>query len=59
MIQLTAPNGVAVMVDPHRIDMMLPNDGTYHTSARTVLIVSGLRQAVRETIEEIDTLIQG
>ncbi len=59
MILLTAPNGAAVEVDPDRITMMLPNDGTYHADASTVLVVDGLRRAVQETVEEIDTLIQG
>ncbi len=59
MIALTAPSGTVVEVDPERITMMLPNDGTYHEDAKTVLVVDGLRQAVQETVEEIDTLIQG
>ena len=59
MIKLTAPNGSAVRVDHKMIMMMYPNDGTYHPEAKTVLIVAGNKQAVRESIEEIEKLING
>ena len=57
MIKLTAPNGTPVEVDPRSILSMHPNDGDYDKRAHTVLLVMGERQAVVETMEEIDMLI--
>ena len=59
MITLTSPTGAAVEVDPDHIDFMYPNDGSWSPKASTVIVYDGVRQAVIETTEEIDTLIQG
>jgi hypothetical protein len=41
------------MVDPKGISYIKVNDGTYDKRAKTILIVSGQHQAVRETVPEI------
>ena len=56
MIKLTAPDGKPVEVNAAAIVSMYPNDGTYHHDAKTVLVIGGEHQAVRETMEEIDAL---
>ncbi len=58
-IELTAPSGAVVELDPDNIDFMYPNDGSWSPKARSVVVYNGVRQAVIETTEEIDTLIQG
>ncbi len=57
MITLHAPNGEPVSVRPEAISSMYPNDGTYHHAAHTILVVGGQHQAVIETIEVIEALI--
>jgi len=57
MIKLTAPNGEEI--DPKAIASMRQNDGDYAASAKTVLLIQGEHQAVKESIEEIDLLIAG
>ena len=61
MIKLTAPDGTDVRVLPAAITSMFVNDasGTYHKAAKTVLIVGGHHQAVKETIAEIHSMIGG
>ena len=59
MIKLTAPNGDPVEVNSHAIASMYPNDGTYHKDAKTVLIIEGNHQAVKETMEEVEALMRG
>lgn len=54
MITLTAPDNTPVKINKDMISSMYPNDGTYHKDAKTVLIVAGHHQAVKETIEEIE-----
>jgi len=58
MITLTAPDNTPVEVDKTKISSMYANDGsgTYHKNAKTVLIIEGLHQAVKETMKEIDAL---
>jgi len=59
MIKLTSPNGLPVEIDPKAIAEMHPNDGDYDVRAKTVLTVEGSKQAVTETMEQIDLLIAG
>lgn len=59
MIKLTAPDGQPVEVNAAAITSMYPNDGTYHHDAKTVLIVGGGHQAVKETMEQIEALKAG
>lgn len=59
MIKLTAPNGDEVAVNKSAIISMYPNDGTYHFEAKTVLVLGGGHQAVKETIAEIHAMIGG
>lgn len=56
MIRLTAPNGAIIEVKPDAIDEMSPADGAYGPHAKTVLLIDGQHQAVRETMAEIDAL---
>lgn len=59
MIKLTAPDGSPVEVNKSAIISYYPNTGTYDKRARTVLVLSGEHQAVRETIEQIRVLMNG
>ena len=57
MIKLTAPNGDPIDVRPDAIDEMYVNHGGYDGQAKAVLIIGGQHLAVRETIQEIDSLL--
>ncbi len=59
MIKLTAPNGTEVEVNVAAITSIYPNDGTYDHRAKTVLVVLGEHQAVKETIDEVKALMNG
>ncbi len=60
MIELTAPNGTVVEIDPDHFDYMYPNKGDWTPKAKAVVVLDdGTRYAVCETTEEIDNLIQG
>jgi hypothetical protein len=64
VLKLHAPNGDPVEIRPQDIETMFPNGGSYHPNARTVIvlndIVHGLQnRAVKETVDEIETLIVG
>lgn len=59
MIKLTAPNGDPVEVSPNAITSMFPNDKTFHKDAKSVLVIGGAYQAVKESLEEIDGLLKG
>jgi len=57
LIKLTAPNDTMVEVAPEGISSMYPNDGTYDHHAKTILVVAGQHQAVKETMEEVQALM--
>ena len=59
MIKLTAPNGTDVEVNKNSIITYYPNDGSYDKRAKTVLVLPGEHQAVKETIEQVRALING
>lgn len=56
MIKLTTPNGEEIEVKPDAIEEMSPNNGLFERHAKTILLIDGQRQAVRETMAEIDAL---
>ena len=57
MIKLTAPNGTEVEVNKSSIISMYPNDGTYDSRAKTILVIGNQNQAVVETIDQIKVLL--
>jgi len=57
MIKLTAPDDTVVEVNPSAITSIYPNDGSYDHRAKTVLIILGEHQAVKETVDEVNNLI--
>ena len=59
MIILTAPNGHRLSIKPDSISFIELNDGTYSDAAKSVIIVNGFKQAVKETPSEIENLING
>lgn len=59
MITLHAPNGAKLHIKPDSISLIEPNNGTYSDLAKSILIVNGFHQAVTETPEEIEGMING
>lgn len=57
MITLTAPNGVKFEIDPEKISILEPAPaGMYAPGSKAVLRIDGEVHAVRETVDEIDTM---
>lgn len=57
MITLTAPDDTPVQVNPAYITSFYPNDGTYHNNARTILVIGGDRQAVKEDFQTVTDML--
>jgi hypothetical protein len=53
-VHFTAPNGSTVPINPDQVSGLKENDGTYHPDARTVIVLGGSVQAVRESLAEVE-----
>lgn len=57
MITLTAPNGSKLSVAAHRITAVFGNTGLYHSAAKSVVVIDGNKQAVQESVEDVEKLV--
>lgn len=57
MITLTAPNGAKLRVAGHHLTAVFANTGLYHSAAKAVVVIDGMKQAVQESVDEVEKLM--
>lgn len=56
MITLTRPDASKFEIDPDKITLIEPSDGTWAPTTKTVIRIDGENHAVRETMAQIDAM---